>query len=215
MASRDDTGTGDSEETIELLRRARGGERAALDSLFERHRARLLRMVEVRLDPRLRRRIDPDDVLQETLLDATQRLPAYLERPSLPFFVWLRFLTGQKLLGLHRYHLGAQCHDADRDVELGSAGLPGASNESLADAALEDEDQTPSSAAARVELRARLRAALENLSEADREILVLRQFEQLSNAEAAAELGLKPSAASKRFLRALRRYKEILDSLQA
>ena len=167
-------------------------------------------MLELRLHPRLKSRIDAADVLQEALLEATRRLPEYLEDRSMPFFVWLRLLAKQKLLDLHRHHLVVQRRDSHREIALGSDGLPGADSGPLADAVL-DAHTTPSQAAMRSELRARLQAVLDRMKPADREILVLRQFEQLSNEEAAAELDLQPSAASKRFLRALQSYKEILD----
>src|SRR5215472_13414041 len=109
---------GDSSDSNRLLQGAAHGDREALGKLLARHRGRLRRMIAVRLDRRLQGRIDPSDVIQEAYLDATVRLPDYLKQPAMPFFLWLRFLAGQKLLELHRRHLGAQARDAGREVSL-------------------------------------------------------------------------------------------------
>ena len=116
----------------DLLRRAGAGDPAALGSLLEGHRRRLRRMVKLRLDPRLQGRIDPSDVLQEAYLEASRRLAEYLRDPKLPFFLWLRFLTGQKLLALRRQHLGTQARDAGREVSLFHGAMPEASSACLA-----------------------------------------------------------------------------------
>jgi RNA polymerase sigma-70 factor (ECF subfamily) len=104
--------TGNSDETDQLLQRAARGDRQGLGALLERHRKRLRSMVALRLDQRLQGRIDASDVLQEAFLEVAARLPDYLRQPPMPFFLWLRFLTGQKLLELHRHHFGAQMRDA-------------------------------------------------------------------------------------------------------
>ncbi len=198
-----------SSATNELLRAAAGGDNQRWGALLARHRERLRRMVALRLDHRLQGRIDPSDVIQEAFLTASARLAEYLKQPSMPFFLWLRFLTGQKLLELHRHHLGAQARDASREVSLYRGALPETTSAALA-AQLLGHLTRPSEAAIRAEMKIRLQEALNSMEPLDREVLALRHFEQLSNAETARVLGLQESAASKRYLRALKRLKEIL-----
>jgi RNA polymerase sigma-70 factor (ECF subfamily) len=195
-----------------ILRRAIGGDQAAWAEVLAPHRKRLRRMVALRLDRRLRGRIDPSDVLQEAFLQAAQAGPKYLERPEQPVFLWLRWLTGTALQLVHRQHLGVQARDADREVQLLDRPWPEASSAALA-AQLLGRDTRPSVAAIRAERQLRLQEALNAMDPLDREVLVLRHFEELNNAEVARELQLKESAASKRYIRALHRLKEILASL--
>jgi RNA polymerase sigma-70 factor (ECF subfamily) len=169
-------------------------------------------MVELRLDRRLQGRIDAADVLQDAYLEAATSFPQYLQNPAAPFFLWLRCITGRVLMSLHRHHLGAQARDARREVALQHEALPQATSEALA-AQLLGQRTSPSEAAARSERRALLESALNAMDVMDREVLVLRHFEQLSNAEAAEVLGIAESAASKRHVRALRRLKEALKEL--
>ena len=180
-----------------------------LTDLFNRHRGRLRHMIRLRLDRRLQGRLDPSDVLQEAYLEACERFPDYARQPDLPFFVWLRFLTAQKLLVLHRRHLGAKVRDAAREISLYRGALPEASSAALA-AQLVGHRTTPSAAAMRAEMQIRLQEALNGMDALDREVLALRHFEQLSNAETARVLGLRESAASMRYARALLRLKDIL-----
>jgi RNA polymerase sigma-70 factor (ECF subfamily) len=200
--------TNDS-ETPELLQRAGQGDPQALGDLFARHRDRLRRMVQLRLDRRLQGRIDPSDVLQDAYLEVARCLADYLRDPQLPFFLWLRFLTGKKLQALHRHHLGTRARDAGREVSLHHGALPQASSVSLA-AQLLGRYTTPSQAAVRAEVQLRVQEALNAMEPIDREVLALRHFEQLSNAETAQVLGLSENAASNRFVRALKRLKTIL-----
>jgi RNA polymerase sigma-70 factor (ECF subfamily) len=204
--------TEDSSETNRLLRRAADGDPGGWKALLTRYEGRLRRMVAFRLDRRLQGRIDPSDVLQEAYLEASARLAEYLRRPPMPFFLWLRFLARQKLLGLHRHHLGAQGRDAGREVALHHGTLPETTSAALA-AQLLGQQTRPSEAAVRAEMKVRLQEALNGMDPVDREVLALRHFEHLSNAEAARELGIEPSAASKRYLRALKRLKEILTAV--
>jgi RNA polymerase sigma-70 factor, ECF subfamily len=181
-------------------------------ALLAEHRPRLRRMVALRLDPRLHGRIDPSDVIQETYLEASARLREYLHKPTMPFFLWLRFLAGQKLVTLHRHHLGRQMRSAHREVSLYRGRLPEASSAALA-AQLLGHETRPSEAAVRAELKVRLQEALNSMDPLDREILALRHFEQLSLAEAAEVLQVTESGACRRHMRALKRLKEILSSL--
>ncbi|HEV3436764.1 MAG TPA: sigma-70 family RNA polymerase sigma factor [Gemmata sp.] len=185
---------------------------ARLGAMLEEHRPRLRRMVALRLDPRLHGRIDPSDVIQDTYLEASARLAEYLQKPTLPFFLWLRFLAGQKLVTLHRHHLGRQMRDAGREVSLYRGRLPEASSAALA-AQLLGRETRPSEAAVRAELKIRLQEALNTLAPLDREILALRHFEQLSLSETARVLELTESGACRRHLRALKRLKEMLSGL--
>jgi RNA polymerase sigma-70 factor (ECF subfamily) len=201
-----------SGETDRLLRQAAEGDAQSWGALLERHRKRLRRMVALRLDRRLQGRLDASDVIQEAFLEASARLPEYAQKPALPFFLWLRFLTGQKMVELHRHHLGAQMRDAGREISLYHGPLPLASSAELA-AQLLGHDTRPSEAAIRAERKVRLQEALNSMDPLDREVLALRHFEQLDNAETAQVLGLGESAASKRYLRALKRLKDVLTSL--
>jgi RNA polymerase sigma-70 factor (ECF subfamily) len=199
-------------EIDHLLRRAGEGDEKAVGALFERHRDRLRQMVRLRLDRRLSGRVDPSDVLQEAYLDLSRRISEYKANPAVPFFLWLRSLTGQRLVDLHRRHLGAQMRDAGQEVSLYRGVLPQASSVSLANQLL-GRMTSPTHAAARAELQLRLQEALNTLDPLDREILVLRHFEELSNNEAAEVLGLQKSAASKRYIRAVVRLKDLLKDL--
>jgi RNA polymerase sigma-70 factor (ECF subfamily) len=198
--------------TEELLRRARAGDVAALGELFAHYRGRLRQMVRLRLDRRVAGRLDPSDVLQEAYLDVARRFPEYVAAPTVPVYVWLRALTGQRLIDLHRQHLGSKMRDARQDVSLYRGALPQASSASLAQQLLAGLT-SPTQAAVRAEMQLQLQEALNSMDPMDREVVVLRHFEELNNIETAAVLGIEPSAASKRYLRAIRRLKAILDQI--
>jgi RNA polymerase sigma-70 factor, ECF subfamily len=200
---------GNTSETDRLLAQAARGDQEALGALLARHRDRLRRMVALRLDRRLQGRIDPSDVIQEAYLEASARLADYLRDPSMPFFLWLRFLAGQKLLTLHRHHLGVQMRNAGQEVALRQGPLPEASSAALA-AQLLGHDTHASAAAIRAEMKIRMQEALNCMDLPDREVLALRHFEQLSRVEIAAVLGISEAAAGKRYIRALERLKQIL-----
>jgi len=186
---------------------------ALLEKSLAEHRERLRRMVALRMDRRLQGRIDPSDVIQEAYLEAARRLPEYLTVPApMPVFLWLRFLAAQSLQLAHRKHLGVMARDPAREISLDAARMPQASSAALA-AQLLGHDTRASEAAIRVERRLRLEQALNQMEDLDREVLALRHFEQLSNSECARVLGLKETTATKRYIRALRKLKEILISL--
>ncbi|MBI4601564.1 MAG: sigma-70 family RNA polymerase sigma factor [Planctomycetes bacterium] len=208
--------SGNPPEVAALLERAARGDRGAFGELFALHTDRLERMVKLRLDRRLHGRLDPADVLQEAYIEAAGAFEAYRRRPTSPFFLWLRCITARKLASLHRFHLGAQARDARREVALplADAGAgPSATSEALAAALLKASQTSPSEAAIREETRQRLESALNEMDPRDREVLALRHFEQLTNAETAAVLGIEPPAASKRHVRALKRLKVILEGV--
>jgi RNA polymerase sigma-70 factor (ECF subfamily) len=201
----------DAEER-ELLDRAGQGKAEALADLFTRYRSRLKRMVKLRLDPRVQGRVDPSDIVQDAYLETSRKLDEYLRDPKLPFFLWLRLLTGQKLALAHRQHLGVQARAAGREVSLFRGALPEASSAALA-AQLLGRLTTPSQAAMKAEVKIRIQEALNGMDAIDREVLTLRHFEQLSNAETALVLGIKEPAACNRYVRALDRLRGILSGM--
>ena len=195
----------------ELLGRASRGDAASWEELLGEHRDRLKRMIALRMDPRLRGRIDASDVIQESFLEAWSRIEEFLRDRKTPFFLWLRYLTGQKLVTLHRHHLGTRMRDAGLEVSL-QAGMPDASSAMLA-AHLLGNDPRPSEVAQQAERNLQLQEALNRMSPVDREVLALRHFEQLSRAETARVLGLEESATSKRYIRALAKLRGFLPEL--
>jgi RNA polymerase sigma-70 factor (ECF subfamily) len=199
-------------DTEELLRQAEHGDRGAREGLLARHRGRLRKMVAWRLDRRLAARVDPSDVVQEVLAEASRKLERYLRERPLPFFPWLRALAGEHLATLHRRHVRARGRSVLRE-EPGVLNLPDESAAELA-ARLVTSSTSPTQRALRQELRERVRQALDRLSERDREVLILRNLEQLSVADTAEVLGISEGAVKVRHLRALERLRAILDEVQ-
>lgn len=203
---------GETPDDQVLLERARGGDAGAVNDLFTRHRDRLRRMVELRLDWRLQARIDASDVIQEAYLDVVRKLPDYLQQPNVPLFLWLRLVVGERLVALRRHHLGVHMRDACREVSLYRHAMPAASSTALA-AQLLGKHTSPTNAAVRAERILRVQEALNTLEPIDREILSLRHCEQLTRAEAAGALGIEEAAAAQRYVRALKRLKIVLDEM--
>jgi len=202
----------DSSETEALIRRVEGGDERAVSELFARHRDRLRRMVKLRLDRRLQGRLDASDVLQEAYLDVAKRAGEYRANPTMPVFLWLRLITGQRLMALHRMHLGAQMRDVGQEVSIHRGALPPASSISIAAMPL-GRITSPTRAASRAELQVRLQDVLNSMDPIDREVLTLRHFEELGNSETAQVLGITKSAASSRYIRAVMRLKKELASV--
>lgn len=198
--------------TEQLIARAKGGDQQALAQLFEEYRSRLRRLVELRLDRRLQGRIDASDVLQEAYIDLADKLPGFDQRGDLPFFLWLRLVTGERLLQVHRRHLATQKRGADMEVSLYRGAMPAAEPITLA-RSLFGRFTSPSNGAIRAEVQVRLQEVLNTMDPIDREILVLRHMEELSNEEAATVLGLKKTAASNRYIRALKRLRVVLADM--
>ncbi len=207
--SRVDAGTTSEAQVEALLLRAGRGDDRARDELLTRHRARLWRMVAVRLDRRVAARVDASDIVQEALAEAAGRLPDYLSQPPLPFYPWLRHIAWQHLLKCHQRHIGAQRRSVDREGRREPA-LPDDSAAQLADRLVAD-DTSASGRVIRAEERQRLRAALALLPPRDREVLVLRHLEQLSTAEIGAVLGISAGAIMTRHTRALERLRRLLE----
>ena len=196
-------------DTQELIREAAKGDRGAVDTLLARHREPLRRMVHLRLDPALAQRLDASDIVQEVLLDASERMREYATQVPMPFHLWLRRIALDRLIDAHRRHRVAKKRSVDRERSLNRGAHEHRSSIELV-LALRDSQPTPAAAAMREELARRFRAALELLADGDREVLLMRYFEQLSNSEVAVQLGLSEAAAGMRHLRALRRLKETL-----
>jgi len=196
----------------DLVASVAAGDGEAIVELLGRYRARLRRMVALRLDPRLQGRVDASDVIQEGYLDAIKRLEEYIRDPSVSFYIWLRFLVGQRVAEYHRRYLSRPGRDVGREISIYRGAMPGASTGALA-ARLLGKLTSPSGAAMRAERKIRLQEALNRMDPLDREILVLRHYEQMTNGDDAAALGLDKSTASKRYTRALVRLKEILAAL--
>lgn len=199
----------DSDRTQELLAEAGRGESAAVNHLLERHRESLARMIRLRLDRALARRVDASDIVQDVLLEANQRLDDYLSNPRMPFHLWLRHLAKDRIIDIHRLHREAQRRSIDREQPIAA---PSTADRSAFDLAQElaAHELTPAAATIRRELEQRFLAAVEQLEEDERDIILMRHFEQLGNTEAATALGLSPAAAGMRHLRALRKLRIIL-----
>jgi RNA polymerase sigma-70 factor (ECF subfamily) len=166
-------------------------------------------MIGLRLDPALAARVDASDIVQDVLLEAHRRLQDYLKNPTMPFHLWLRHMAKDHIIDAHRRHRQAQRRSLDREQPIVPAALADHSSYELAGQLL-DPERTPASEAIRRELQRRLDAAITDLDEDDREIILLRHREQLSNQEVARELGLSEAAASMRYLRAVRRLRDAL-----
>jgi RNA polymerase sigma-70 factor (ECF subfamily) len=199
----------DPTETRAMLERAAGEDRSAIDRLLASHREPLRRMIAVRLDRALGRREDASDVVQGVLLEVSRRLAEYLRHPPMPFQHWLRQIARDQLIDVHRRHRVARRRSVDRDRSLTANEFFDRSSLDLA-RALRDQGPTPAAEAIRRELVDRFHAALEQLGDDDREILIMRHFEHLTNSETAAGLGLSEPAAGMRYLRALRRLRAVL-----
>jgi RNA polymerase sigma-70 factor (ECF subfamily) len=194
-------------ETQALLERLGGGEREAWDQLLCQHRDELWHQIDLRLDTRLRRRVDPSDVLQEAQLEATRRLPDYLARRPMPLRLWLRKLTHERLIMAHRQHAAALRRSVGRDLALQ------APSSAVLGQQLPARGSSPSHESRRQDLASRLRQAVAMLEEADRKMVLMRNFEQLTNRQVAAALGIDPATASQRYGRALLRLRAILAGL--
>jgi len=197
--------------TDRLLESAARGDATARQELLMRHRQRLRNMIRLRMDRRLAARVDPSDVVQETLVEAVQKLSEYLRRRPLPFYPWLRQLACERLIDLHRRHIQAKKRSVRREEP---PPLPDESAQELADQ-LAARSSSPSSRMRRSELRTRMRVALAHLPEHDRELLVLRHLEQLSTSEIAAILGISEGAFYTRHVRALERLRILLGDAVA
>lgn len=199
-------------DTAALLA-AEGDERGAiLERMFEEQKPRLTRMVTLRMHPKVRARIGASDVVQDAYLEVFKHVDEYVRDPRMPFFLWMRRIVGQRLTKAHRFHLDAQRRDARQEAPA-ERRMPEASTFAMA-GILQDQSPSPSAVAARAETRDRLIDMLDQMNEIDREVLSMRHFEEMTNEEVAEELGLGKHAASKRYIRALKRLKDIAQDLE-
>jgi RNA polymerase sigma-70 factor, ECF subfamily len=195
--------------TMELLADVGRGKSDAVNQLLERHRASLRKLINLRLDRQIARRVDASDIVQDVLLEANQRLQEYLADPCMPFHLWLRHLAKDRIIDMHRRHRGAQRRSLDRERPLARPQYGDQSSFDLA-SQLAAGELTPAAASIRKELEQRFLFALDQLDDDDRDILLMRHFEQLGNQEVADALGLSAAAAGMRHLRALRKLRAVL-----
>ncbi len=204
----------DSIKTHELLVSAKRGDDGAVNRLLDRHRNALHRMIQLRLDQKIQGRVDVSDVVQEVLVEASRRLPRYLDNPVMAFHLWVRQIAKDRIIDAHRRHRGSAKRSVDREQSLA---VPAATDQSTYDLAaqIRDPELTPAAAATRQEMAQLVEQALGRLGEQDCEVIIMRHYEQLSNAEIAEALGLTEPAASMRYLRAVRRLKQALQDRAA
>ena len=201
----------DQQQTTELLGDARAGNDEAVNRLLERHRQAVHRMVQLRLDQKIRRRIDVSDVVQDVFVEASRRLKEYLLKPEMPFHLWLRHIAQDRIIDAHRRHRVSAKRSVDQERALFAPATGDRSSLDLA-AHLYDGELTPAAAATQREMARRVEAAIAQLDDQDCEVVLMRHYEQLSNQEVAAALGLTEPASSMRYLRAIRRLRKLLDA---
>jgi len=199
----------EADKTQELLANAKEGSEEAIGKLLDRHRDALRRMVQMRLDRKIQRRVDVSDIVQDVLFEANRRLSKYLQEPKMPFHLWLRHMARDRIIDAHRRHRVSAKRSVDREKPLTSPANVDRSTMEIA-AQLCDPAITPAAAATMHELARRFEAAIDELEERDREVLLMRHFEHLTNQEVAQALSLTEPAASMRYLRALRRLRALI-----
>jgi RNA polymerase sigma-70 factor (ECF subfamily) len=202
--------TCNSSQTNRLLQRPVDRDQQALAELFARHRERLRKMVRLRLDRRLRARFDSSTMLQHVYQDVQRRIGEYLSGPSRSFFLWLRQITGQFIAEMHRQYLG-ELVGPGQEITLTRGALPAVTPAALAAQLV--GDRHANQASARADMMLRLQEALNGMAPADREVLALCHFEELSEEETASVLGIDRTVATLQYLRALKRLKEILNGI--
>ena len=204
----------DGEVTVELLNNVRDGKAVAVEKLMDRHRNSLRRMIQLRLDQRLMQRMDVSDVIQDVLIEANRRLTDYLNNPVIPFHLWIRQIAKDRIIDAHRRHRVSAKRSIDREQPQPGKGPFDQSSIELANQ-FRDKALTPAAAATQRELAQQIEAAVQMLRDNDREIILMRHYEQLNNQEIAQSLGLTEPAASMRYLRALKRLREIIEGMPA
>lgn len=199
----------ESEKTQELLQGARQGDDDAVNELMEQHRGALNHLVRLRLDQKLQQRVDVSDIVQDVLIEASRRLATYLEDPKMGFHLWLRHIAKDRIIDAHRRHRVSAKRSVDREQSMSA---PAAYDHSSVQLAIQiaDKELTPAARATQKELAQRVKQAIEQLDEKDKEIIEMRHYDQLTNQDVAQELNLTEPAASMRYLRAIRRLKGLL-----
>lgn len=197
------------DETNTLLQKVQGGDQTAFEELFKRHRAKVQRTIALRMDRRVAARVDASDVVQDAYLEAFKRLPKYLQQQEMPFYLWLCWIAREKVLALHRRHLGAEKRTVTYEAPL----LPCSASATFVSAMVAGHGPSPSQALAKTELAEQLRLALQKLDNDERDLILWRHFEQLSARDTAQLLQISDVAAAKRYLRAMERLRAILAEL--
>lgn len=198
------------DQTNALLVAAKSGDDEAVGQLLDRHRAAVRRLVELRLDRKVQRRVDVSDVVQEVMFEASGRLDRYLQDPAMAFHLWIRQIAWDRIIDTYRRHRVSAKRNMDREQPM-SVPMGGDQSSIQLIAQLRDPAMTPATAATQAELSRNVEAAIDRLGDQDREVILMRHFEHLSNQEIAEVLGLNPPAASMRYLRALRRLRQLLQ----
>lgn len=201
----------EGDKTQQFINQIKDGDSDAVNGLLERHRQAIRRLVQMRLDNAIARRVDASDVVQDVMFEASRRLEDYLKTPSMPFHLWLRQLAKDRIIDMHRRHRTAQRRSVDREQRVSSLGNDDKSAADLA-SILKDAELTPAAATVRKEMEERFLLAVNELAEDDRELIMMRHFEHLGNSEVAETLGLSAPAAGMRYLRAIRRLREALGT---
>lgn len=201
----------EGDQTLQLLNGIQQGDPDAVNRLMERHRQAVRRLIHMRLDHALASRVDASDVVQDVLFEASRRMEDYIANPVMPFHLWLRQLARDRIIDMHRRHRAARRRSVDREQPISSLGNDDRSAADLA-SLLKDNELTPAAATLRKEMEERFLLALNDLSEDDRDLIMMRHFEHLGNSEVAEALGLSAPAAGMRYLRAIRRLRQALGS---
>ena len=201
----------EGDKTQQFINQIKDGDSDAVNGLLERHRQAIRRLVQMRLDNAIARRVDASDVVQDVMFEASRRLEDYLKTASMPFHLWLRQLAKDRIIDMHRRHRTAQRRSVDREQRVSSLGNDDKSAADLA-SILKDAELTPAAATVRKEMEERFLLAVNELAEDDRELIMMRHFEHLGNSEVAETLGLSAPAAGMRYLRAIRRLREALGT---
>ncbi|MGB7326554.1 MAG: sigma-70 family RNA polymerase sigma factor [Rubripirellula sp.] len=198
------------DRTETLLVSAKNGDVDAVNTLLERHRAPIRRLVEMRLDRKVQRRVDVSDVVQDVMIEANNRLGKYLDDPAMAFHLWLRQIAWDRIIDTYRRHRVSAKRNMDREQPMS---VPAGSDHSTMELAIQlcDPALTPAAAATQREIASQVEAAIEQLGDQDREIIMMRHYEHLTNLEIAQVMKLNPPAASMRYLRAVRRLRELLE----
>ncbi len=197
------------DQTETLLDGARAGDSDAVNKLLEKHRRSVRRLVEMRLDRKVQQRVDVSDVVQDVMVEASGRLEKYLDDPVMAFHLWIRQIAWDRIIDTYRRHRVSAKRNMDREQPIA---VPAGSDQSTMELAvqLRDPALTPAAAATQREIARKVEGVIELLNEQDREIILMRHYEHLSNLEIAEVLKLNPPAASMRYLRALRRLRQLL-----
>lgn len=199
----------ESLKTTELLDQVRAGDSDAINRLIDRHRESVHRLVQMRLDQKIKQRVDVSDVVQDVMIEASRRLKDYLANPVMTFHLWLRQIARDRMIDAHRRHRGSARRSVDKEQTLA---VPTGWDQSAVDLVMQikDDQLTPVASALQKEMAMRVEQSIGRLPDQDAEILIMRHYEQLTNQEVAELLNLTEPAASMRYLRAVRKLKEAM-----